>query len=144
MHKNNSCNRVVALCLGIIAFVWAATACTDPSARVARLGYISGAVSFSPAGDDVWVQATRNRPLITGDHLWMDTGARAELQIGSAAIHLDGSTSATLLNLDDSVAQLQLAQGSLNVGCCALVLMMCLKSIRLILHFQFASLATTG
>jgi hypothetical protein len=115
MHKNNSCNRVVALCLGIVAFVWAATACADPSARVARLSYISGAVSFSPASDDAWVQATRNRPLITGDHLWMDTGARAELQIGSAAIHLDGGTNATLLNLDDSVAQLKLAQGSLNV-----------------------------
>ncbi len=115
MHMNNSCNRVVALCLGIVAFVWATTACADPPARVARLGYISGAVSFSPAGDDVWVQATRNRPLITGDHLWVDAGARAELQIGSAAIHLDDSTSAKLLNLDDSVAQLQLAQGSLNV-----------------------------
>jgi hypothetical protein len=45
----------------------------------------------------------------------MDTGARAELQIGSAAIHLDGSTSATLLNLDDSVAQILLSQGTLNV-----------------------------
>ncbi len=115
MYKNNSCNRVVALCLGIVAFVWAATACADPSARVARLGYTSGAVSFSPAGDDAWVQATRNRPLITGDHLWVDAGARAELQVGSAAIQLDGNTSATLLNLDDSIAQLQLAQGSLNV-----------------------------
>ena len=115
MYKNNSCNRVVALCLGIVAFIWAATACADPSARVARLGYTSGAVSFSPAGDDAWVQATRNRPLITGDHLWVDAGARAELQVGSAAIQLDGNTSATLLNLDDSIAQLQLAQGSLNV-----------------------------
>lgn len=116
MNKNNSCNRIVALCLGILTLLWTATVCADPSARVARLSYINGTVSFSPAGDDVWVQATRNRPLITGDHLWVDTGARAELQIGSATIHLNGSTNATLLNLDDSVAQLKLAQGSLNVS----------------------------
>src|SRR5665647_680473 len=115
MHKNHNHNRVIALGLGIVALVWAALACADPSGRVARLAYTSGAVSFSPAGEDVWVQATRNRPLITGDHLWADVDARAELQIGSAAIHLDGSTSATLLNLDDSVAQVQLAQGTLNV-----------------------------
>lgn len=115
MHKNHSSNRVITLCLGIVALVWTALACADPSARVARLSYTGGAVSFSPAGEDVWVQATRNRPLITGDHLWADAGARAELQIGSAAIQLNGSTSATLLNLDDSIAQLQLAQGTLNV-----------------------------
>jgi len=115
MHKNNSCNRVVALCLGIFAFAWAIAAHADPSGRVARLSYTSGAVSFSPAGEDIWVEATRNRPLITGDHLWVDAGARAELQIGSATIHLDGSTSATLLNLDDRVAQIQLSQGTLNV-----------------------------
>lgn len=115
MHKNSDRNQFIVLFLGLIALVWAAFAYADPSARVARLGYTSGDVSFSPAGEDVWVQATRNRPLITGDQLWVDAGARAELQIGSAAIHLDGSTSATLLNLDDSAAQLQLAQGTLNV-----------------------------
>ena len=115
MRKNHSCYRVIAICLGVIALIWAVSAYADPSARVARLGYASGAVSFSPAGEDIWVQATRNRPLITGDHLWVDAGARAELQIGSAAIQLNGSTSATLLNLDDSVAQLQLAQGTVNV-----------------------------
>lgn len=115
MHKNSNRNEFIVLFLGLIALVWAAFAYADPSARVARLGYTSGDVSFSPAGEDVWVQATRNRPLITGDQLWVDAGARAELQIGSAAIHLDGSTSATLLNLDDSAAQLQLAQGTLNV-----------------------------
>lgn len=48
MHKNNSCNRVVALCLGIVAFVWATTACADPSARVARLGYTSLRLENTP------------------------------------------------------------------------------------------------
>jgi hypothetical protein len=37
---------------------------------VARLGYLSVAVSLSPAGENDWVQAAINRPLTTGDRLW--------------------------------------------------------------------------
>ncbi|OGA53416.1 MAG: hypothetical protein A3F74_05760 [Betaproteobacteria bacterium RIFCSPLOWO2_12_FULL_62_58] len=115
MHKRYSRNRIMALLLGVAALAWAGWASADPPTRVARLGYISGAVSFSPAGEDDWVLATVNRPLITGDRLWVDAGARAELQIGAAVIRMSGSTSVTLLNLEDRVAQVQLAQGTLNV-----------------------------
>ncbi len=79
------------------------------------LGYLSGAVSFSPAGEDDWVQATINRPLTTGDRLWADSGARTEIQIGGAMVRMNGSTSVAVLNLDDQIAQLQLTQGALNV-----------------------------
>jgi hypothetical protein len=116
MHKQQlSRTRIFALLLGAVALVLAGWASADPPTRVARLGYISGAVSFSPAGEDDWVLATMNRPLITGDRLWVDAGARAELQVGSAVIRMNGSTSVTLLNLEDRVAQVQLAQGTLNV-----------------------------
>lgn len=37
---------------------------------MARLGYLSVAVSLSPAGENDWVQAAINRPLTTGDRLW--------------------------------------------------------------------------
>ncbi|TAK42884.1 MAG: hypothetical protein EPO29_05865 [Betaproteobacteria bacterium] len=115
MHEQRSRARIFALLLGAAALVLAGWASADPPSRVARLGYTSGAVSFSPAGENDWVQARMNRPLITGDSLWVDAGARAELQVGSAVIRMSGSTSLTLLNLDDRVAQLQLAQGTLNV-----------------------------
>ncbi|TAN55346.1 MAG: hypothetical protein EPN19_03255, partial [Betaproteobacteria bacterium] len=115
MHEQRSCARIFALLLGAAALVLAGWASADPPSRVARLGYLTGAVSFSPAGENDWVQARMNRPLITGDSLWVDAGARAELQVGSAVIRMSGSTSLTLLNLDDRVAQLQLAQGTLNV-----------------------------
>ena len=115
MHKRYSGNRIMALLLGVAALAWAGWASADPPTRVARLGYISGAVSFSPAGENEWVLATMNRPLITGDRLWVDAGAHAELQVGSAVIRMGGSTSVTLLNLEDRVAQVQLAQGTLNV-----------------------------
>ena len=71
-------------------------------------------MSFSPAGENDWVQATLNRPLVTGDRLWVDAGARVELQVGTA-MRLGAGTSVTLLNLDDRVAQLQMAQGTLDV-----------------------------
>jgi hypothetical protein len=116
MHMQPLGPRIIALLVGITAFAlsgWAAGA--DPPSRVARLGYTTGAVSFSPAGENEWVRATINRPLTTGDRLWADVDARAELQMGGAAIRMGDSTSVTLLNLDDNVAQVQLAQGTLNV-----------------------------
>jgi hypothetical protein len=87
----------------------------DPPARVARLSFFSGPVSFSPAGEDEWVLATPNRPLITGDRLWADAGGRAELQAGSIALRLGASTNVNVLNLDDRATQLELTQGSLYV-----------------------------
>ena len=93
----------------------AATNAVDPPSRVARLSLLQGAVSFVPAGENDWVQAQINRPLITGDKLWTDRGARAELQIGAAAIRVDGESSFNFLNLDDRTAQVELTQGTLNV-----------------------------
>jgi hypothetical protein len=87
----------------------------DPPSRVARVGYMTGAVSFSPAGESDWVQASVNRPLTTGDRLWADAGARAEVQIGGAMIRLHAETGVSILNLDDQIAQVQLTQGTLNV-----------------------------
>jgi hypothetical protein len=37
----------------------------DPPSRVARLGYMEGSVSFDPAGQQDWVEATPNRPMTT-------------------------------------------------------------------------------
>ena len=87
----------------------------DPPSRIARLGYMSGPVSFSPAGQNDWDQATLNRPLTTGDRLWSDAGARAEIQVGGAMVRMQANTGVSVLNLDDRIAQLQLTQGSLNV-----------------------------
>jgi hypothetical protein len=87
----------------------------DPPGRVARLKYVQGAVSFQPAGEADWVSAVANRPMTTGDKLWADTGARAELRIGSATIRLDSSTGFSFLNLDDRTVQLQLTQGTLDI-----------------------------
>jgi hypothetical protein len=87
----------------------------EPPSRAARLGYLSGTVSFSPAGQPDWVHAAVNRPLTTGDRLWTGSDSRAELQVGGAAIRMGPSTSLVLLNLDNRIAQVQLSQGSLKI-----------------------------
>ncbi|MFT3791677.1 MAG: hypothetical protein QM741_11515 [Rudaea sp.] len=93
----------------------ASSPAVDPPTRVARLSLIQGAVSFVPAGEDSWVQAEVNRPLISGDKLWTDNGARAELQIGAATIRVNAQSSFNFLNLDDNMAQIELTQGTLNL-----------------------------
>src|SRR2546423_6869125 len=87
----------------------------DPPSRVARLSYAHGTVSFNPGGTDDWVSAVVNRPITTGDKLWTDNDARAELHIGSAAIRLSGNTGFSFLDLDDRMAQIRLTEGTLNL-----------------------------
>ena len=107
--------RAFALVAGITVLTVAGLASADPPSRVARLGYMTGAISFSPAGENDWVLAPINRPLTTGDRLWADAGARAEIQVGGAMIRMNAGTAVSILNLDDRIAQLQLTQGALNV-----------------------------
>ena len=101
--------------LALLAFASCGWAHADPPSRVARLAFTSGSTSFSPGGETDWARATVNRPLVTGDRLWSDAASRAELQLGGGEIRLGAFTSVTLLNIDDRVAQVRLAQGSLNV-----------------------------
>ena len=104
--------RVIGLSM---AFTFAGLALADPPTRVARLGYFSGAVSFSPAGETDWVAGTLNRPLVTGDRLWADDRGRVELQIGNTVVRLGARTLFTLTNLDDRIAQMNLQDGTINL-----------------------------
>jgi len=86
----------------------------DPPARVASLSVIEGSVVFAPAGETEWVDAVLNRPLTRGDRLWTDRGARAELHLGSAVLHLDNQTFLDVTDLDDDVLQVSLNEGTVN------------------------------
>lgn len=100
-----------SLLLGVAA----AQDAPDPSGRIARLSYASGSVALQPAGVNDWADATLNRPLTTGDKLWVDRESRAELQVGSASIHLDQGTGFSFLDLDDHVMQMRLTDGVINL-----------------------------
>jgi hypothetical protein len=84
----------------------------DPPGRVARLSEINGQVwLYNPDGNE-WVAASRNRPLTSGDRVATDPGARAELQVGSSTLRIDGSTELEVVQLDDDHVALQLHDGS--------------------------------
>ena len=87
----------------------------DPPNRVARLSYMDGAVSFEPSGENDWSQASLNYPLTSGDRLWTDKSARAELDTGNLAIRLSEQTDLTTTSLTDNLIQLGLAQGTLRI-----------------------------
>ena len=88
----------------------------DPPNRVARLSYMQGAVSFEPSGQNGWSEATLNYALTTGDRLWTDNNARAELETGNVAIRMSQLTDLTVTNLADDVMQLGLAQGTVRIS----------------------------
>ncbi|MGD1102134.1 MAG: DUF6600 domain-containing protein [Terriglobia bacterium] len=87
----------------------------DPPGRVARLSLAQGKVSFQPSGETEWSEATVNRPVTTGDRLYTDPGARAELEVGPFAVRLSQSADVTLANLNDQLMQLGVGQGTLRV-----------------------------
>lgn len=100
--------------LAAAAFVWGQEP-ADPPARVARLSYMQGPVSLQPANAEEWVAATVNYPLTTGDRIWTAGNSYAELHIGAMAIHLAPHAAFTVSRLDDTTAQMALAQGTIYV-----------------------------
>jgi hypothetical protein len=117
--RKHPLNFVSLLCLALaIAFLSPRRAVADdedPPSRVARLSHTDGAVSFQPAGTDDWLDAVVNRPMTTGDKLWADQDARAELHLGSASLRIGSTTGFNFLNLTDSITQIQITEGSLRV-----------------------------
>jgi hypothetical protein len=93
----------------------AAHAAEDAPGRVARLSYVEGEVSLAPAGTQEWGEAVLNRPLTSEDRLFVDRDARAELEIGSATVHLDSSTEFAFLDLDDDAMTMRLTEGRATI-----------------------------
>jgi len=105
-------NRIIC---GLAVAAGLLMAQADPPGRVARLSYVYGAASFRPGDIDDWAPVDFNRPLTTGDHLFVDFAGTAELQIGSAALRINSQGALEFLNLDDSNVQLRITGGSLIV-----------------------------
>lgn len=106
------------LCATFVATAQPANAqevAADPPGRVARLSHTEGEVSLAPAGSEAWGEVVLNRPLTSGDRLWVERDARAELQVGSAAIYLDQDTSFGFLELHDAVMQMSLTDGAATI-----------------------------
>jgi hypothetical protein len=106
---------VVGLLIALVLPLAQASAESDPAGRVARMNYFSGTVTFAPAGSEEWAGIQVNRPLISGDRIWIDQDGRSEMHIGSTVVRLDGQSSLSFLRLDDDTAQMKLTEGTLNL-----------------------------
>ena len=105
----------ISFLLAVVAGLFAGVARADPPSSIARLSYVSGAVSFSPAGENEWVSASTSRPLISSDRIWVPAGSRSELQTSFALISIAGGTSLELLNMDDRIAQVEMTRGTIVI-----------------------------
>jgi hypothetical protein len=88
----------------------------NPPSRAARLSIADGNVSLQPSGETDWSQASPNYTITTGDRLYTDQGARAELEAGSFAVRMSETTDLTLANFNDQILQLGVGQGSVRVS----------------------------
>ncbi len=113
LHRTFRWVLVVLLPLMVMGFASTRVmAQSDPPGRVGRLNLTEGPVTFSPAGDSEWIEAELNRPFTRGDKLWTDKGSRAEIQVGSSSVRMDGQTQIEVLKLDDQSTQLSLTKGT--------------------------------
>jgi len=90
----------------------------DPPGRVARLSVREGRVSFQPSGDTAassWSDAVLNYTLTSGDRLYADQDARAELEAGDCTVRLGAATDLTIANLTDDFLQVSMSSGTLRV-----------------------------
>ena len=107
--------RVAAAAVLFTALAFPALAQSDPPARVGRLAFIEGTVSFHDDEQRDWTPAVVNTPLTTGDVIWNEPGARSEISVAGTRVRLDSATELDLLALDDTQTRLQLAQGRMDI-----------------------------
>jgi hypothetical protein len=94
-------------------FVCAAPALADPPGRVGRIAWLegSGAVHLQDANSGTSTRAPLNQPLTSGDILSTDPDTRAEVQIGSTTVRLEGNTRLEFDRIDDQAIHAYLADG---------------------------------
>jgi hypothetical protein len=80
---------------------------------VARISFVSGAVSYSRGDDpDEWDDAIENVPLTIGDRIYSPEDGRAELQLSSGNfVRLSPRSYFSTLNLSDAIDQFYLGEG---------------------------------
>ena len=105
----------IATGIAVALFCTSAMAQGEPPARVGRLAFTEGTVSFHDNDQSGWTQAVVNTPLTSGDGIWTEPNARSEISLAGTRIRMEGATQLDKLALDDTQTRLQLGQGRIDV-----------------------------
>jgi hypothetical protein len=105
----------IATGIAVALFCTSAMAEGEPPARVGRLAFTEGTVSFHDYDQSGWTQAVVNTPLTSGDGIWTEPNARSEISLAGTRIRMEGATQLDMLALDDTQTRLQLGQGRIDV-----------------------------
>ncbi|MFZ1699767.1 MAG: DUF6600 domain-containing protein [Pyrinomonadaceae bacterium] len=88
----------------------------EVTARVARISFLSGEAKIRRAGIEDWETATLNLPLVEGDEIATDAGARVEIQFDkNSHVRLSENAFLKVVTLRDEAIALSLSLGSMNV-----------------------------
>jgi hypothetical protein len=85
----------------------------DPPERVGRIARISGTVSFHTQDETQWSPATANYPITSGNALWTDTNAQAEIEVSASRIVMASGTELDIATLSDTAFQATEPQGEI-------------------------------
>jgi len=100
---------LLLLALAASSLAWGQAA--DTPARIARLSYAEGPVTFQ--GDSESPTSTLpDRPLLPGDRLTTGSGGRAELALGTATIRLDEGTELSVVDLEAEALRVEFSAGT--------------------------------
>jgi hypothetical protein len=107
------CLVLLALLTCTISFTTPASAADGPAGRIGRIAWLSekGNVQIDNLASGESFSAPINQPLTSGDVLTTEAGTRAEIQIGSITVRLDGGSRLTLDRIDDDQVALFLNEG---------------------------------
>ena len=84
--------------------------------RVGRLSNATGTIYLAPpAHADDWSPIQVNYPVSSGDNVWAEEGARAEVDFGGSQMRMSAATNVNIANLDDHNLDVFVAQGEIIV-----------------------------
>ena len=83
------------------------------AAAAASVSHGEGSVVVAPAGATEWSEATPGRAVTGGDRLWTDPGARAEVHLGGAVLHMDSEAFLEVADLGGGLFLGHLHEGAL-------------------------------
>ncbi len=108
--------RAGLLAVGFAAFAMLSTVVfADPPARVGRVGYIEGDVSFYADRTEGWQKARINFPVTSENSVWTENRSRAEVRIGGSSVRLGENSILDFLNVNDDRTDAFLQRGVLNI-----------------------------